>query len=660
MRYTLLLVILIGCFHLSAQETPFVPNSKFGKPTQEELTMTTYALDSSATAIILYHETNATYDWGIEDFRLIYRYKVRMKILKPEGTSFANIAIPYYEPKDNSNRRETILQLNADAYNLENGKVIRTKMKKDLVFKERVNDKYMQLKFSIPQVKEGTVIEYEYQSQSDLYYYIDDWKAQHEIPTLYTEYDITIPEYFKFSVEMHGSEKINSEQNSANINFGIKGQTFQCTASNMRFTGTQLPALKDDNYVWCLDDYCTQVSFEFKGIEIPGSVYKSFSKTWEDIDETLRSDKDFGSRLKMDNPLKEEMASLKLDQMQSCEEKTSAIYSLLKSKVRWNEKYALYGNSAKQVMKEGTGNNADINFILISMLKDAGITAHPILMSRRDRGQLPLSHPSLQKLNTFVVGIVPNDTTLLYLDGSVEDGYINTLPPALMVARARLLTPKGSTWVNLQNTDKSLNRCNINATLAPDGTITGTKQTLYTGQYAAKMRNKYRNAKDSTDFINKLASEENISVKSHQINNIKCFAPQVQETMQFEKHSTVNDRFIYLNPMIFLHISESTLKQAERRLPVEYPYTSSFAVYVTLTLPDGYIIDEIPESIQIRTQDQMIVCRYNVLQNGNTIGIRYQFTQSKILFTPDEYPELKKLWEMIAKKNTEMLVLKKV
>ena len=43
----------------------------------------------------------------------------------------------------------------------------------------------------------------------------------------------------------------------------------------------------------------------------------------------------------------------------------------------------------KQILKEGTGSNADLNFILISMLTDAGIPAYPVVMSRRNMGILP-------------------------------------------------------------------------------------------------------------------------------------------------------------------------------------------------------------------------------------------------------------------------------
>ena len=141
------------------------------------------------------------------------------------------------------------------------------------------------------------------------------------------------------------------------------------------------------------------------GLDFPGALYKSFTQTWENIDEALLDDSEFGGQLKIQNPYREEMAALNLDNLKSNEEKIAAIYTLLKKKISWNEEYALYGGKSKKTVKEGIGNNAEINFILMSMLKDAGIPSFPIVMSRRSMGILPYAHPTIQKLNTFIVGI---------------------------------------------------------------------------------------------------------------------------------------------------------------------------------------------------------------------------------------------------------------
>lgn len=77
-------------------EATFEPSLKYGKPSDEELSMTTYAPDTAATALVLYSKCNARYDLIANEFRLIYSYEVKIKVLKTDGTSSANINTPYY------------------------------------------------------------------------------------------------------------------------------------------------------------------------------------------------------------------------------------------------------------------------------------------------------------------------------------------------------------------------------------------------------------------------------------------------------------------------------------------------------------------------------------------------------------------------------------
>ena len=104
------------------------------------------------------------------------------------------------------------------------------------------------------------------------------------------------------------------------------------------------------------------------------------------------------------------------------------------------------------------------------MLRDAQIPCYPVVMSRKNRGILPYSHPSIQKLNTLIVGIADTDSTFVFLDGSVTDGYLNTLPPVLMANRARLIdeTGKGK-WVDLSTLGKNQIRASVKAQIHPDG-----------------------------------------------------------------------------------------------------------------------------------------------------------------------------------------------
>lgn len=534
------ILLLLGCQGFAQQTATdsFKPSMKYGKPSEEELAMTTYAPDTSATAVVLYSKCEVRYDLLANNFRILYNYEVKIKVLKSEGASYADIRIPYYSNESNAviTLKESISQLDASAYNMEGGEMVRTKMKRDLVFTERINKQYMQLKFSIPAVREGTVFEYKYQLSSDLYYSINLWEAQRDIPVIFTQYDITIPEYFKFNLDMRGPHPMASKDETSSLTFLLSlpgGQTemLSCNGRHMIFTGEHLPALRPDNYVWCANDYMSSVYFELRGVDFPGSFYRSFTHTWEEIDQMLLQDEDFGAMLKMRNPYRDEMASLSLDQLPDRQNRIAAIYTFLKQKISWNGQYGLYGNEVKKAVKNGTGSNADINFILMSMLRDAQIPCYPAVMSRKDRGILPYSYPSIQKLNTFIVGIADTDSTLVFLDGSVINGYMNTLPPVLMVNRARLISETaGGRWMNLSKLGKNQIRATVRAQIHPDGQITGDRNAVYIGQYAANLRRRYYAAKDSTEYINQLETEENIKVKKFETRELNVFSPRITES----------------------------------------------------------------------------------------------------------------------------------
>ena len=224
-------------------------NLKMGNPTREELTMTSYDLDLEAKAVILYNEQDVYYDIVDDKFVIIYDVKKRIKILKSEGTDLANVTIPYVNHVENGKLQEEIFGLKAISYNMENGEVVKTKMNSSQVFDERLDKDHMLKKFTIPQVKEGTVIEYEYKLQSEYYYDINEWYVQTTIPTYYTSYQLTIPEWFSFNVEQTGWEHLENQRRDRDYKFSIHGQLSQCVATEYTFIGKQIPAIHSYGFI---------------------------------------------------------------------------------------------------------------------------------------------------------------------------------------------------------------------------------------------------------------------------------------------------------------------------------------------------------------------------------------------------------------------------
>jgi len=634
------------------------PNLKWGKPTDQELQMTEYALDKEADAVVLYHKTDVSYQFTNNDFRVIYRVNTRLKVLKPEGKRVADGQIAYLENETNRTRREIVTGLKATAYNMEDGKLVKTKMERSMTSEERLDKNQMVLKFSVPQVKVGTVIEIEYRIDSDYYGNIRDWYAQRDIPVLYTCYELSIPEWFTFNIEETGMNHMEKKENSEPMTLLFSGGTENILTNIKTFVGRNLPALKDDDFVWHAADYGDKVTAELAGIFIPGSVYKSYTSTWDDIDNQLLSDEDFGGRLKRNSPLKDEVIAAGIPDISDKKERIAAVWKLLKSKVRWNGDYAFWGKSASKILKEGTGTNADINFLLINMLQDAGIESTPVVMRTRDSGILPLSHSSLKYLNTFVVGIPMTDSGMAYLDGSAEDGYLNVLPAKLLVTRARVVQKTGADlWVNLQANARGRETAIVQAQLSADGQLKGQKSTMLVEEAAAAKRRLWRLAKDSTELIQKMQERDGIEIQSYRLEGRHDFSPTVKEEMTFTKQCDVAGDMIYLNPLVFIPQHESPFTTAERILPIEFPYNQSETQNVIITLPEGYVVEEAPKPIIIKFDGATarIICNVN----GNQLSVQYQMNISQTFYASTQYQDLKAFFDSVVESNKHILTIKK-
>ena len=656
MKKILLLTLTVLTQSLCAQTIE--PNLKWGKPTEQELQMTEYADDKDADAVVLFHKTDVYYGFAEGDFKVYYGVKTRLKVLKPEGKRVADKKIVYQENESNRTTKEIVTGLKATAYNMENGKLVKTKMERSMVNEERIDKNQVQLKFSVPQVQVGTVIEYEYRIESDYYYYIRDWYAQSDIPVLYTNYELSIPEWFSFNIEETGSNTMEKKSNQTTMTIFFGGASESLTCKSMSFIGRKLPALKDDEHLWCAEDYGNKVTAELAGIYIPGAVHKNYSTSWTDIDNQLMGDEEFGGRLKKSSPLKAEIVAAGIPNITDVNERFAAVWQLLKSKVRWNGNYAFWGKSASKILKDGTGSNADINFLLINMLHDAGIEASPVVMRSRNLGTLPLSHSSLKFLNTFVVAIQIDDATMAFFDSSAEDGYLNALPARLVVNRARLVK-KGTPgeWVDLQAITRSREVVAIQAQLGADGLLQGKKSSHLFEEAAAELRHTWRLAKDSVEQINKMQERDGIQIQSYQTSNRTSFTPMLEEQITFTKQCDATGDIIYLNPLVFIPLKESPFTAAERSLPIEFPYKQSETISVNIKLPEGYALEEMPKPTIMKFDGINVRIASSI--NDNHISTMFKFNIEKTFYTPAEYQELKAFFDHLAECNNSIITIKK-
>ena len=454
-------------YALAQQSDPVLkPNLKYGKPTKEELSLTTYAPDTTATAVCLLHQGKTYFTYN-DFFKLHTEQVIRVKILKSQGTSYADVAIPYYSPTDTHKEADRIEKLDGASYNLENGKIVKTALTSDLISDERVDPNIKVLKFSLPAVKAGTVIEYRYMTTTS-YIEIPNWYMQQEIPVVYNQYEITIPLVYIFNIESRGSDLIKTDKKQATMhasNYGPDGagsaDVFFVKCDQLTFTSENLPAIKQkEDYCWCPEDYKVQISFDMQGTNFPGQEYRPISKKWSDIEKRLMNIEyePFGQLMSMTNPFRED-AKRDFSSDMTTNQKIITAFKVLRKNLAWDGTYRLYGINPSKVLKEKKGSNADLNFVLISILKDFGFSAYPVVISHRSAGILPINYPSIQKLNTFVVAVYDQDNNkYIYLDSSMEIPTLNVLPLELTVSQAYMLgSPETEeiNWLDLTNLTNS-------------------------------------------------------------------------------------------------------------------------------------------------------------------------------------------------------------
>ena len=152
-------------------------------------------IDSSASAYYIL-------DYGLtrinSQLDVVLDHVVIIKILDNTEFDRGDVTIPY-------NSSSSVSRLKAFTYNMENGSLVTTKLEKSNIFKEKVDDNTSNLKFSMPNVKEGSVIEYSYSVNYGNYRSLNPWYFQTSIPVIRSEYEILIPEYQNFSNQTRGA-----------------------------------------------------------------------------------------------------------------------------------------------------------------------------------------------------------------------------------------------------------------------------------------------------------------------------------------------------------------------------------------------------------------------------------------------------------------------
>ncbi|MGS2727654.1 transglutaminase domain-containing protein [Psychroserpens sp. BH13MA-6] len=670
-KFTIALFLIV----FSAKSQDF----KFGKVSKEELMEKAHPLDSLADAAVLYRNEHVRFDYIQGDgFTQVKEVHERIKIYNKEGYKWATKRIKIYN--ETNAKKENLTKLKGYTYNLVNGKIEEDKLRKDGMFSEETNKYWKTESFTMPNIKEGAVIEYTYQIRSP-FSAIDDIDYQYTIPINKFELDIKTPEYYMYNKLLNPrasytppiEESLDSKTivfTNTNSNIGstdLKPSRIKTTQSKESYRVNVLssscdnvPALKPEPFVDNVDNYRAKLIMELSAVKFPNQQLRPLSTNWDAVTKTIYSNDGFGGQLSKSGYFENDIDAL-VGGVEDPIQKAGMIYHFVKSKMQWNEFYGFTSDiGVRRAYKDGAGNVADINLMLTAMLRYAGIQANPVLVSTKNHG-IPL-FPTQQGFN-YVICMVEHEGFNVLLDASSPYSSFNVLPARVLNWQGRVVRESGSSaWINLYPNSLSSEVTSLNVKINPDLTIDGKVRQQKTDYLAMDFRNKFANT--SPDEYIKSIEKDNgeLLVSDLQIENETAYTEPVKITYNYELENAVEDigGNLYVSPMLFMASEENPFKQEKRQYPIDLTYPFSTKYMVNVMIPEGYAVESLPKSEKLDFNSNVGGFTYLVKENGSFLQLTIALDMRSPIIIAQDYEIFKKFYTRVIEKQSEKIVLKKL
>jgi hypothetical protein len=470
---------------------------KWGRIAKSEFEIKSFRGDTSVDAIILC-------DFGDISItnRTFYTRHVRIKILNSNGLKYATIEIPYQV----RNKHDDILTLKAQTYNLEDGEVVKYKLKSKEYSDVKVDEKYRKKIIKLPNVSAGSIIEYYYTIASLDFIKLDDWYFQSEIPTLWSEIRFDVPEPFiylvtyqqgkflsaeeenqfskklewlyntkrlKRRIELAKNDRVLYESGDKNYRVyvinnmkkkiimrnlaGIKSADGFISVKDyypkLKFhlfeSSGRLPWIFRPLIFTTLDDYETRSKWElWHSYRQTGYIHYRLD-TWVEMNDKMLESELFGMQLiKHFNYLP--IFDSILQDKNSSREKMIAIYNFVSQTMNWNGKYSVYlYNGLTEPFNKKSGTSSEINMLMIYLLKRAGLDADPVLLRTSDLGMAETVYPVHNQFN-HVIAMVSIEGQIYLLDAIDPSRPFNILPEKDLFTKGWIVNKNNYGWLNLR------------------------------------------------------------------------------------------------------------------------------------------------------------------------------------------------------------------
>ena len=660
---TTAVIITLLSFYTKAQ------NIKFGNVAPKDFDISKLNVDTLKGAIIISDAGESAFEGNNKNwFTLVFKRKTRILILNKNAFDLAKVEIPLYISTSTSSQ-ETVEKLKGITYNLVDGKVVETRLTSDAVFKDKFDKNHIAQKFSMPAVKEGSIIEYSYTINSDFLFNLQPWEFQGSYPSVWSEYKVSIPEFFDYVILAQGFVKYDINEHPTRFstyNVRVSEDATQkseevkvdATVTDHRWVIKNIPALTEEKYTSSVDNYLAKIEFQLSGYNFKGQPYQNVMGSWKTASEKLLENEDFGLGLKRNNNwLDDDMKKITAN-ASTAMQKARAIFYYVKDNIKsTGTKGIMLSKPVKEVFKSKSGSVAEINLLLTTMYRHENIVADPVILSTRRHGFANEIYPLINQYNYVVCKAVINDIPL-YLDASQSYLGFNHLPDYTYNGVARAINS------NIEAIDILADNLQEDKTthviLFSDDKTPGKWQGNYDSRLgyieSSAIREKIT-GKGKNEFEKDLLKGD-YKISAIKFEDLDSLEKPIAIKYDLELGEAGND-IIYFSPMLMESHLTNPFQSAVRTYPVEMPYKIDETYYLTMDIPAGYEVEEMPKQTKALFNDSEGIFEYLISKSESQINMRCHIKFEKANFLPEDYETLRNFYGLIVKKQSEQIVFKK-
>lgn len=616
-----------------------------------------YKIDPEASAVILYERES--YAISIDNGLFTRKTYVRrvIRILKEDALKLANISLFSFTDSDPS--------VAATTYNLSGDSLNRYPIRKEDILKKNVGGGIATLSFFLGSVKPGSIIDYSYEQTTHYTTQLYTWQIEGNYPKLTTEYSLSYPFLLAFYPVRYPA--LTPVRYRTEDSARIAADTFSHTMYNdgkgnliNSWIRRNVAAFKEEEYIVNQDNYRETLELYLPGILGQGMP------TWKGLNSEIWKAEDGLSKpvLAANKFFRRTLDTLVTPAM-SEKEKAIKIFRFVRDHITVisspRDKTKVL--DLKEIWETEEGTNVGINTLLMAMLVKAGLKASPVITSTTSVRSIDTAAPLPERMR-YIACAVNIGGEYLLLDASDKNNMAGMLPSECYNGYAWVAGDKGDL---IDLSPGLLHNKEVFKTKVDhfENGVARVDIQIKSGNISSMelRRGIAKNKEAGKKYLERLKKHlpEGIEITNESIDFID--APDTNVLIHMSGRWTFDSTadIYYLGLNMAGSFNKNPFADPARKLPVEFPYLSDYADYMTIELPADIVPDNLPEPTNLVYDSSEI--RYKKILTYvpelRTVTVSAVFTMARTKFDPSEYPVVREFFGNIVADNANLLVLKR-